>query len=153
MSVDELLARAKKPSVGAVRLHLFRPGKFESTLKYTVHDFNDFTVWRTPGVAAPSKAIQADPKLVYEYTNKWNTVLVVSDGARVLGPGDIGPKAGLPVMEGRARHLRRKGAHAQFRVARRSRQPRREPSHHRGWRESVGCSRGLRRQRRSKAPR
>ena len=67
-----------------------------------MHSFNDFAIWYTPGVAAPCKAIQADPELVYEYTNKWNTVLVVSDGTRVLGLGDIGPKAGLPVMEGKA---------------------------------------------------
>jgi malate dehydrogenase (oxaloacetate-decarboxylating) len=46
--------------------------------------------------------VQANPELVYEYTNKWNTVAVVSDGTRVLGLGDIGPKAGLPVMEGKA---------------------------------------------------
>jgi malate dehydrogenase (oxaloacetate-decarboxylating) len=67
-----------------------------------VHSFNDFAIWYTPGVAAPCKAIQANPELVYEYTNKWNTVIVVSDGTRVLGLGDIGPKAGLPVMEGKA---------------------------------------------------
>ena len=48
------------------------------------------------------KTIEANPELVYEYTNKWNTVIVVSDGTRVLGLGDIGPKAGLPVMEGKA---------------------------------------------------
>jgi malate dehydrogenase (oxaloacetate-decarboxylating) len=67
-----------------------------------VRDFNDFAIWYTPGVAAPCRAIQADPELVYEHTNKWNTVAVVSDGTRVLGLGDIGPKAGLPVMEGKA---------------------------------------------------
>ncbi len=53
-------------------------------------------------MAAPCRAIEKDPELVYEYTNKWNTVAVVSDGTRVLGLGDIGPKAGLPVMEGKA---------------------------------------------------
>jgi malate dehydrogenase (oxaloacetate-decarboxylating) len=67
-----------------------------------VHSFDDFAIWYTPGVAAPCKAIQSDPELAYEYTNKWNTVAVVSDGTRVLGLGDIGPKAGLPVMEGKA---------------------------------------------------
>ena len=102
MNVEELLAKAKKPSADAMRLHPFYRGKIETTLKCTVHSFNDFAIWYTPGVAAPCKAIQADPELVYEYTNKWNTVLVVSDGTRVLGLGDIGPKAGLPVMEGKA---------------------------------------------------
>jgi malate dehydrogenase (oxaloacetate-decarboxylating) len=67
-----------------------------------VRDIDDFAIWYTPGVAAPCRAIAADPELVYEHTNKWNTVAVVSDGTRVLGLGDIGPKAGLPVMEGKA---------------------------------------------------
>ncbi len=102
MNVDELLAKAKKPSADAMRLHPFYRGKIETTLKCTVHSFEDFAIWYTPGVAAPCKAIQADRELVYDYTNKWNTVLVVSDGTRVLGLGDIGPKAGLPVMEGKA---------------------------------------------------
>ncbi len=102
MNVEELLAKAKKPSADAMRLHPFYRGKIETTLKCTVHSFADFAIWYTPGVAAPCKAIQADPELVYEYTNKWNTVIVVSDGTRVLGLGDIGPKAGLPVMEGKA---------------------------------------------------
>jgi malate dehydrogenase (oxaloacetate-decarboxylating) len=102
LSVDELLAKAQKPSADAMKLHPFYRGKIETTLKCTVHSFDDFAIWYTPGVAAPCKAIQADPEKVYEYTNKWNTVIVVSDGTRVLGLGDIGPKAGLPVMEGKA---------------------------------------------------
>ena len=102
MNTEELLAKAKKPSADAMKLHPFYRGKIETTLKCTVHSFDDFAIWYTPGVAAPCKAIQADPDLVYEYTNKWNTVAVVSDGTRVLGLGDIGPKAGLPVMEGKA---------------------------------------------------
>jgi malate dehydrogenase (oxaloacetate-decarboxylating) len=101
-SVEELLAKAKKPSADAMKLHPFYRGKIETTLKCCVRTFNDFAIWYTPGVAAPCKAIQADPELAYEYTNKWNTVAVVSDGTRVLGLGDIGPKAGLPVMEGKA---------------------------------------------------
>jgi malate dehydrogenase (oxaloacetate-decarboxylating) len=102
MNTEELLAKAKKPSADAMRMHPFYRGKIETTLKCTVHSFDDFAIWYTPGVAAPCKAIQADPELVYEFTNKWNTVAVVSDGTRVLGLGDIGPKAGLPVMEGKA---------------------------------------------------
>jgi malate dehydrogenase (oxaloacetate-decarboxylating) len=102
MNVEELLAKATKPAADAMRLHPFYRGKIETTLKCSVHSFNDFAVWYTPGVAAPCKAIHANPELVYEYTNKWNTVAVVSDGTRVLGLGDIGPKAGLPVMEGKA---------------------------------------------------
>ncbi|MCZ7553718.1 MAG: NADP-dependent malic enzyme [Anaerolineales bacterium] len=102
ISIEELLAKAKKPSADAMRLHPFYRGKVETALKCCVRSFNDFAIWYTPGVAAPCRAIEADPELIYEYTNKWNTVAVVSDGTRVLGLGDIGPKAGMPVMEGKA---------------------------------------------------
>jgi malate dehydrogenase (oxaloacetate-decarboxylating) len=102
VNVDELLAKAKKPSADAMKLHPFYRGKIETTLKCTVRDFNDFAIWYTPGVAAPCRDIAANPEKVYDHTNKWNTVAVVSDGTRVLGLGDIGPKAGLPVMEGKA---------------------------------------------------
>ena len=102
IDVEKLLAKAKKPSADAMLLHPFYRGKIETTLKCTVRDFNDFAIWYTPGVAAPCRAIAENPEMAYEYTNKWNTVAVVSDGTRVLGLGDIGPKAGLPVMEGKA---------------------------------------------------
>jgi malate dehydrogenase (oxaloacetate-decarboxylating) len=102
MSVEELLAKAAKPSADAMKLHPFYRGKVETALKCTVRSFEDFAIWYTPGVATPCRAIAADPEKVYDYTNKWNTVMVVSDGTRVLGLGDIGPKAGLPVMEGKA---------------------------------------------------
>lgn len=102
MSVEELLAKAKKPSADAMILHPFYRGKIETTLKCCVRSFDDFAIWYTPGVATSCRAIAENPELVYEHTNKWNTVAVVSDGTRVLGLGDIGPKAGLPVMEGKA---------------------------------------------------
>jgi malate dehydrogenase (oxaloacetate-decarboxylating) len=101
-NIEALLAKAKQPSADAMRLHPFYRGKVEIALKCRVRDFNDFAIWYTPGVAAPCRAIAENPELVYEYTHKWNTVAVVSDGTRVLGLGDIGPKAGLPVMEGKA---------------------------------------------------
>jgi malate dehydrogenase (oxaloacetate-decarboxylating) len=101
-TVEELLAKAKQPSADAMRLHPYYRGKVEVALKARVRDFNDFAIWYTPGVAAPCRAIAENPELVYEHTHKWNTVAVVSDGTRVLGLGDIGPKAGLPVMEGKA---------------------------------------------------
>lgn len=100
--VEELLAKATKPAEDAMKLHPFYHGKIETALKCCVRDLDDFAIWYTPGVAAPCRAIAADPEKAYEYTNKWNTVAVVSDGTRVLGLGDIGPKAGLPVMEGKA---------------------------------------------------
>src|SRR5512136_2154556 len=102
VSTEELLAKAKQPAADAMRLHPFYHGKVQTALRCRVRDFNDFAIWYTPGVAAPCRAIQADPELVYEYTSKGNTVAVVSDGTRVLGLGDIGPAAGLPVMEGKA---------------------------------------------------
>lgn len=101
-NTEELLAKAEQPSADAMRLHPFYRGKVEVAVKSRIRDFNDFAIWYTPGVAAPCRAIAEDPELVYEHTHKWNTVAVVSDGTRVLGLGDIGPKAGLPVMEGKA---------------------------------------------------
>ncbi len=99
---EELLAKARKPAEDAMKLHPFYRGKMQTVAKCAVRDFNDFAIWYTPGVAAPCRAIKEDKEKVYEYTNKWNTVAVVSDGTRVLGLGDIGPEAGMPVMEGKA---------------------------------------------------
>ncbi len=99
---EELLERAKKPAADAMRLHPFYRGKIQTALRASVRSIDDFAIWYTPGVAAPCRAIAKEPDLVYEYTSKWNTVAVISDGTRVLGLGDIGPKAGLPVMEGKA---------------------------------------------------
>ncbi len=99
---EELLARAKKPAADAMRLHPFYRGKIQTALRASVRSIDDFAVWYTPGVAAPCRAIADNRDLVYEYTSKWNTVAVISDGTRVLGLGDIGPEAGLPVMEGKA---------------------------------------------------
>ena len=102
VTVEELLEKAKRPAAESMRLHEFYQGKIQTALRCRVRDFHDFTIWYTPGVAAPCNAIKDNPELVYELTSKWNTVAVVSDGTRVLGLGDIGPKAGLPVMEGKA---------------------------------------------------
>jgi malate dehydrogenase (oxaloacetate-decarboxylating) len=102
MDREELLARAKKPAEDALRLHPFYRGKVQTAPKVPVRGPGDFAIWYTPGVAAPCRAIQARPELVWEHTNRANLVAVVSDGTRVLGLGDIGPEAGLPVMEGKA---------------------------------------------------
>lgn len=99
---EELLAKAKKPAEDAMKLHPYYLGKIQVALKCPVRTFKDFAVWYTPGVAEPCKAIKERKELVYDYTNKANTVAVVSDGTRVLGLGDIGPEAGMPVMEGKA---------------------------------------------------
>jgi len=101
VTVEELLAKAQQPSLDAPRLHKFYKGKMGTALKCRIRDFNDFAIWYTPGVAAVCKEIAADKEKAYEYTNKWNSVAVISDGTRVLGLGDIGPEGGLPVMEGK----------------------------------------------------
>src|SRR5512136_3065290 len=100
-TVDELLAKAKKPSMLAPPLHRFYSGKLQVMPKCAISSPADFAIWYTPGVAAACKEIQADPDKSFELTNRWNYVAVVSDGTRVLGLGDIGPEAGLPVMEGK----------------------------------------------------
>jgi len=102
LSEEERIAQAKIPGKKAPAWHAFYRGKVETTLKCAVTSFDDFGIWYTPGVAAPCCEIHTEPSKVFEYTNKANTVAVVSDGSRVLGLGNIGPYAGLPVMEGKS---------------------------------------------------
>ncbi|MDJ0766722.1 MAG: NADP-dependent malic enzyme [Myxococcota bacterium] len=97
-----LIAKAEKPSADAMALHPFYKGKIEVVPKCCIRDLDDFAIWYTPGVAAPCKAIHNDPDEVLRHTAKSNLIAVVSDGTRVLGLGNIGPAAGLPVMEGKA---------------------------------------------------
>jgi len=95
---EELLANARKPAEEALRLHAFYKGKIQVMPKCPVRDFGDFALWYTPGVAASCRAIAANHELVFEHTNKANSIAIVTDGTRVLGLGDIGPEAALPVM-------------------------------------------------------
>jgi len=101
-SVEELLRKADRPKALAMAYHPFYQGKIEVIPKCAIKSFDDFAVWYTPGVAEPCKAINKDKMASYVHTNRWNTIAVVSDGTRVLGLGDIGPEAGLPVMEGKS---------------------------------------------------
>jgi malate dehydrogenase (oxaloacetate-decarboxylating) len=86
----------------AIELHAKYKGKIQMVPKVPVTGVSDFSFWYTPGVAAPCLAIRDDVSKVYEYTNRENLIAIVTDGTRVLGLGDIGPEASLPVMEGKA---------------------------------------------------
>jgi malate dehydrogenase (oxaloacetate-decarboxylating) len=101
-TLAERLARAAKPVEDALRLHALCRGKMQTLPKCPIRGFEDFAVWYSPGVAAPSRAIAADPEAVWVHTGRGNTIAIVTDGTRVLGLGDIGPEAALPVMEGKA---------------------------------------------------
>ena len=100
--VEEKLRRANLPKEQSAKYHPFYQGKIEIAPRVPVRSLDDFAIWYTPGVAQPCLEIKADPSKVWTLTNKWNQVAVVTDGTRVLGLGDIGPEAGLPVMEGKA---------------------------------------------------
>jgi malate dehydrogenase (oxaloacetate-decarboxylating) len=86
----------------SLRLHEEHRGKIEVRSKVPLDGRDDLSAAYTPGVAEPCRRIAADPELAYRYTIKSNTVAIVSDGSAVLGLGDIGPLAALPVMEGKA---------------------------------------------------
>ncbi|AKF92550.1 NAD(P)-dependent malic enzyme [Brevibacillus laterosporus] len=86
----------------ALELHRVHQGKLEAVTKVPVRDAHDLSLAYSPGVAEPCKEIFNDPSKVYEYTMKGNLVAVVSDGTAVLGLGNIGPEAAMPVMEGKA---------------------------------------------------
>lgn len=86
----------------ALHMHRMNKGKLETVSKVPVQNAKDLSLAYSPGVAEPCKQIHDKPETVYEYTIKGNTVAVVSDGTAVLGLGNIGPEAALPVMEGKA---------------------------------------------------
>ncbi|WP_062355144.1 NAD(P)-dependent malic enzyme [Bacillus kwashiorkori] len=86
----------------ALHMHRVHEGKLETTPKVVVQNAKDLSLAYSPGVAEPCKVIYDRPETVYEYTMKGNTVAVVSDGTAVLGLGNIGPEAAMPVMEGKA---------------------------------------------------
>lgn len=86
----------------ALKLHEQWHGKIKIECTCPVNSADDLTMAYTPGVAEPCKLISEDVDLSYKYTRRWNTVAVVTDGTAVLGLGDIGPEAGMPVMEGKS---------------------------------------------------
>src|SRR3989441_9873483 len=102
VSDEEKLRRANLPKELSAKYHPFYEGKVEVVPKVPIRGLDDFAIWYTPGVAEACLQIKADPLKVWQLTNKWNNVAIVTDGTRVLGLGDIGPEAGLPGMEGKA---------------------------------------------------
>lgn len=86
----------------ALEYHRTLKGKLEVKSRCTINNAKDLSLAYTPGVAEPCREIHKDPSKAYVYTRKWNTVAVISDGTAVLGLGDIGPLAALPVMEGKS---------------------------------------------------
>lgn len=86
----------------SLKFHNELKGKLEITSRVKITNEKDLSLAYTPGVAEPCREIHKDPSTAYLYTRKWNTVAVISDGTAVLGLGDIGPLASLPVMEGKS---------------------------------------------------
>lgn len=91
----------------SMMLHKQLRGKIRVNPKIDLHDQHELALVYSPGVAAPCKAIEANPQLAYDYTIKGNTIAIVTDGSAVLGLGNIGALASIPVMEGKAMLFKR----------------------------------------------
>ncbi|MCI4369183.1 MAG: NADP-dependent malic enzyme [Thermoplasmata archaeon] len=99
---DSEEGRTKALGERSIELARYYRGKIETVPKVPVRSLDDFSLWYTPGIAAVSRAIHADPASAFDLTGRWNTIAIVTDGSRILGLGDLGPEAALPVMEGKA---------------------------------------------------
>lgn len=85
----------------SLQFHAAQRGKLSITSKTPISNYDELSLAYTPGVAEPCREIERDPDLIYKYTMKGNAIAVITDGSAVLGLGNIGPKASLPVMEGK----------------------------------------------------
>ncbi len=122
-TVDELLAKAKKPAMLSPPMHRFYEGKMQTIPKCVIRSVDDFAIWYTPGVAAACKEIQTDKDKSFELTNRGNSIAIVTDGTRVLGLGNIGPEAAMPVMEGKAMLFKYLGGVDAFPICLRTKDP------------------------------
>ncbi|MCL4438084.1 MAG: NADP-dependent malic enzyme [Thermoplasmataceae archaeon] len=86
----------------AVKYSEYYKGKVQIMPKVPVHSLSDFSIWYTPGVAEVSRRISQNKELSFEMTGRWNSIAILTDGTRVLGLGNIGPEAAMPVMEGKS---------------------------------------------------
>lgn len=86
----------------SLKMHEKWHGKIETKVRVPIESRQDLSLAYTPGVAQPCLEIHDDVEKSFELTRRWNTVAVITDGTAVLGLGDIGPEAGMPVMEGKA---------------------------------------------------
>ncbi len=100
--MDSNASRTAKFDELAIVYSGYYKGKIQTIPKVPVRHLSDFSVWYTPGVAAVSLKIAKEIDLSFEMTGKWNNVAIITDGTRVLGIGNVGPEASLPVMEGKA---------------------------------------------------
>ena len=121
--VDQLIAKASQPGKDAMVLHPYYRGKIQVVPKCRIRDFQDFGIWYTPGVAKPCLDIEQDLEKSYVHTNRANTICVLTDGTRVLGLGDIGPEASMPVMEGKGILFKYLGGVDAFPIALRTKDP------------------------------
>jgi malate dehydrogenase (oxaloacetate-decarboxylating) len=96
------IERTKELSRIALKFSEFYKGKVGIMPRVPITSLKDFSYWYTPGVAAVSLAVNHDVEEVFNLTGKWNSVAIVTDGTRVLGLGNVGPEASLPVMEGKS---------------------------------------------------